>query len=71
MSDVEAKRIGAVSEVTMAMPIRRGRVPGEFRTFRQKLEHTLASVTRREIDDIPTAIRIIDQIHYALSLIHI
>ncbi len=66
----ESKRVGAVSEVTLITPIKPGRIPGEYRTYRRRLENVLDSVQNREEQDIPTPIRVIKTIHYARWVIH-
>jgi Dyp-type peroxidase family len=60
-----SKRVGVVSEVTLITPIKRGRVEGEYRTYRQRLENVLDDVQQRELADLPTPVSLLRQIHFA------
>lgn len=60
-----SKRVGAVSEVTLVTPIKEGRVEGEYRTYRQRLEDVLDDVQQRELGRLPTPVGLLRQIHFA------
>jgi Dyp-type peroxidase family len=60
-----SKRVGAVSEVTLITPIKSGRVEGEYRTYRQRLENVLDDVQQRELVGLPTPVSLLRQIHFA------
>ena len=49
-----SKRIGVVSEVTLITRIKSGRVEGEYRTYRKRLQDVLDDVQRRELLRLPT-----------------
>jgi len=66
---VESKSIGGVSEVTLLTPIRQGTVPGETRSYEQRLNDELLSVQRRIEAKLPTPIGQIASIHFARWLI--
>ena len=60
-----SKRVGAVSEVTLITPIKSGRVEGEYRTYKQRLENVLDDVQQRELVGLPTPVSLLRQIHFA------
>jgi hypothetical protein len=66
---VDSKTVGGVSEVTLLTPIKKGTVPGETRTYEQRLNDELGSVQRRVAAGIPTPIGRIPSIHFARWLI--
>src|ERR1700676_4048436 len=66
---VDSKSVGGVSEVTLLTPIKHGTVPGETRTYEQRLSDELASVQRRIDAGRPTPIGRIASIHFARWLI--
>jgi Dyp-type peroxidase family len=60
-----SKRVGATSEVTLIAPIKAGRIEGEYRTYRKRLEGVLDSLQQREAEGRPTPISFLRQIHFA------
>ena len=60
-----SKRVGVVTEVTLITPIKAGRVEGEYRTYRERLQSILDDVQRRELQGLPTPVSLIRQIHFA------
>ena len=60
-----SKRVGVATEVTLVTPIKGGRVEGEYRTYRKRLEDVLDDVQRRELQGLPTPDILIRQIHFA------
>jgi hypothetical protein len=66
---VDSKTVGGVSEVTLFTPIKRGCVPGETRTWEQRLNDVLNSVQRRIDAGLPTPIGRLCTIHFARWLI--
>jgi hypothetical protein len=65
----ESKTLGIVSELSLLTPIKPGRVPGERRTYEERLRDYLDSLQRRESASIPSFVRPITAIHYARWLI--
>ena len=61
--------IGRATEVTLFTPIRPGLIPGEGRTYEQRLAAALASVQRRVLQYVPTPIGVMPTIHFARWLI--
>jgi len=61
--------IGGATEVTLFTPITPGLVPGEGRTYEQRLATALDSVQRRVLDRVPTPIGAMPTIHFARWLI--
>ncbi len=66
---VDSKSVGGVSEVTLLTPIKQGMVPGETRTYEQRLNDELTSVQRRLDASLPTPIGQVGTIHFARWLI--
>ena len=60
-----SKRVGVASEVTLITPIKEGRVEGEYRTYRERLEEVLDDVQERELQGLPTPVGLLRQIHFA------
>ena len=56
---------GRVTEVTVLTPIKRGFVPGEIRTYEERLRSLLASLNERANNNVPTPIGAIATIHFA------
>ena len=61
--------LGGATEVTLLTPIMPGLVPGEKRTYEQRLAAGLESVQRRVAQRVPTVIGGMPTIHYARWLI--
>lgn len=61
--------IGRATEVTLFTPITPGYVPGENRTYEQRLSSALESVQRRVLQRVPTPIGVMPTIHFARWLI--
>lgn len=60
-----SKRIGVSSEVTLVTRIKSGRVEGEYRTYRKRLEDVLDDVQWRESQGLETPVGLLRQIHFA------
>lgn len=56
---------GRVTEVTILTPIKRGFIPGEYRTYEERLRSLLASLNDRANNNVPTPISAIATIHFA------
>ena len=65
----DSKMVGGVSELTLLTPITPGPIPGEIRTYEQRLRTELQSVQQRVNQRIPTVVGIIPTIHFARWLI--
>ena len=46
-----SKTIGGVSEIAVLAPIRRGRIPGERRTYEERLRFVIANLAGRRRGD--------------------
>jgi len=66
---VISKTVGGVSEVTLLTPIKKGLIPGELRTYEQRLEAELQLVQQRIDQGVPTPIGHLPTIHFARWLI--
>lgn len=56
---------GRVTEVTVLTPIKRGFIPGEYRTYEERLRSLLTSLNERANAGVPTPISAIATIHFA------
>ena len=65
----ESKSAGVASELSLLTPIKPGLVPGERRTYEERLRDHLESLQRRETVSIPSFIRPITAIHFARWLV--
>jgi hypothetical protein len=54
-----------VTEVTILTPIKRGFIPGEYRTYEERLRQLLSSLNDRANAGVPTPISAIATIHFA------
>jgi hypothetical protein len=61
--------LGGVNEITIITPIKPGRTPEGIMTYQQRLEAVLKSIRDREMQGIPTPIRLILTIHFARWII--
>jgi hypothetical protein len=66
---VQSKTVGGVSEVTLFNPIKNGLIPGELRTYEQRLQVELHRVQERIDQGIPTPVGRVPAIHFARWLI--
>ena len=64
-NEVESKILGLASEATLITTILPGMVPGENRTYRTRLQHSLESVWRRASTGVVTPINLLQTIHSA------
>ena len=69
MEWAKSKTVGRMTEVTLFTPIRQGFIPGEGRTYEQRLAGALESVQQRVLDGVPTPIGVMPTIHFARWLI--
>jgi hypothetical protein len=65
----ESKNFGVVNEMSLMTPIKPGRIPGEKRTYEERLRDYLASLHQREASGIPAFIRPVTEIHFGRWLI--
>jgi hypothetical protein len=65
----KSKTCGGVTELTLLTPIRPGSIPGERRTYEERLRFELASIQRRVDRGLNTPIGIMPTIHFARWLI--
>jgi hypothetical protein len=66
---VQSKRVGQVSEIAVLAPIKRGRVPGERRTYEEKLRSAIANLEGRVEEGLPTELDPIATIHFGRMMI--
>lgn len=63
------KTRGQVSEIAVLAPIRRGRVPGERRTFEQRLRQVIEAIDKRSEQGIPAPLNKIQTVHFGRLLV--
>ena len=66
---MKSAQIGEATEIAVMSPIRPGRVPGERRTFEERLRFAMASVQERTSKGIPTELTRISTIHFGRMMI--
>jgi hypothetical protein len=65
----QSKTFGGVTELTLFTPVKFGPIPGERRTYEERLRQELASLQRRVDQGLNSPIGIIPTIHFARWLI--
>jgi hypothetical protein len=65
----KSKFVGGVTELTLLTPITPGPIPGQRRTYEERLRQELASIQRRADRSLNTPISLIPTIHFAGWLI--
>jgi hypothetical protein len=66
---VKSKSIGQVSEIAVLSPIKLGRVPGERRTYEERLRSAIDNLTARVQQGIPIELDRIRTIHFGRMII--
>ncbi len=66
---MKSTSVGGVTEIGVMSPIRPGRIPGERRTYEERLRSAMASVQHRASNGIPTELTRISTIHFGRMLI--
>ncbi len=66
---VKSKSIGQVSEIAVLAPIKLGRVPGERRTYEERLRSAIDNLTARVQQGIPIELDRIRTIHFGRMII--
>jgi hypothetical protein len=66
---VQSKRVGQVSEIAVLAPIKKGRVPGERRTYEERCQAAIANLEGRVQAGLPTELDPIATIHFGRMFI--
>ena len=64
-----SQQIGSISEIAVLAPIRKGIVPGERRTYEERLRATIANLAMRHRQGIPTELDRVSSIHFGRMII--
>ena len=64
-----SKRLGGATEIAVMAPIRPGRVPGERRTYEERLRQRIASLQQRTEQGIPHELTRISTIHFGRMMV--
>jgi hypothetical protein len=65
----ESKTIGAISEIAVMSPIKMGLVPGERRTYEQRLRELIDVIAARHARGVPTLLDKVRTIHFGRMMI--
>lgn len=66
---IESRTLGDVTEICVMSPIRLGRVPGERRTFEERIRFKIESLMKRAEEGKPNILNRITTIHFARMLV--
>lgn len=64
-----SKTLGGVTEIAVLAPIRPGRIPGERRTYEERLRFIISTLQKRVEQGIPTELDRISKIHFGRMII--
>ncbi|HEX6374409.1 MAG TPA: hypothetical protein VFZ91_01680 [Allosphingosinicella sp.] len=64
-----SQRVGGVSEIAVLAPIRKGIVPGERRTYEERLRASIANLAKRHQQGIPTDLDKVSTIHFGRMIV--
>lgn len=64
-----SQQVGGVSEIAVLSPIRKGIVPGERRTYEERLRASIANLAKRHQQGIPTDLDQVTTIHFGRMII--
>jgi hypothetical protein len=65
----KSKSIGGVTELAVLAPIRKGIVPGERRTYEERLQFAIASLAKRHQQGIPIELDRVTTIHFGRMIV--
>jgi hypothetical protein len=60
----DSKSVGGVTEVAVMAPMKKGRVPGERRTYEERARTLIATIDKRTKQGIPTELDEVPTIHF-------
>ncbi|BCH22662.1 hypothetical protein [Mesorhizobium sp. L-8-3] len=64
-----SKTLGGVTEIAVLAPIRRGRIPGERRTYEERLRFVISTIQKRVEQGIPIELDRVHSIHFGRLII--
>lgn len=64
-----SKTIGGVTEIAVLAPIKKGRIPGERRTYEERLRFAIANIANRVKQGIPTELDTVQTIHFGRMIV--
>jgi hypothetical protein len=64
-----SQQVGGISEIAVLSPIRKGVVPGERRTYEERLRAAIANLAKRHQQGIPTELDRVSTIHFGRMII--
>lgn len=65
----DSTMVGQVSEIAVLSPIKRGRIPGERRTYEERLRFQIANLQGRVEQGLPTELDRVQEIHFGRMII--
>ncbi|HTR83190.1 MAG TPA: hypothetical protein VMI56_01840 [Reyranella sp.] len=66
---IDSKMVGQVSEIAVLAPIKRGRIPGERRTYEERLQFLINNLQGRAVQGLPTELDKVLTIHFGRMII--
>jgi hypothetical protein len=64
-----SKSVGGVTEIAVLAPIKKGRIPGERRTYEARLRFVIANLQGRVEQQLPTELDAVPTIHFGRMII--
>jgi hypothetical protein len=64
-----SKSLGGVSEIAVLAPVRRGCVPGERRTYEERMREAIGNIAVRHAQGLPTELGSVPTIHFGRIMI--
>jgi hypothetical protein len=64
-----SKTVGSVTEIAILAPVRKGRIPGERRTYEARLRFVMANLQGRIEQQLPTGLDAVSTIHFGRMII--
>jgi hypothetical protein len=66
---VESQRIGGVTEIAVLVAVKRGLIPGESRSYEERLRGAIANIAQRHAQRIPVELDRVSTIHFGRMIV--
>ena len=66
---VESRRLGGVTEIAVLAPVLRGLVPGETRSYEERLRGAISNLAQRHAQGIPVELDRVSTIHFGRMIV--
>lgn len=64
-----SRRLGGVTEIAVLVPVKRGLIPGECRSYEERLRGAISDLARRHAQHIPTELDRVSTIHFGRMIV--